>query len=392
MINREKADDSSYAVRLVDTIVRSAIERAASDIHLECHQQAMRIRFRIDGLLYDQQELPLSHAQQILSRIKILAHLNSAERRIPQDGKFCFHHNGIDIDLRVSSFPSLYGEKIVIRILDRSHMMIALDTLGMQSHIYQQCEALIAKPHGLFLVTGPTGSGKTTTLYAALSVLNTTEKNIITLEDPIEYNLSNVTQGQVYPDVGFTFAQGIRSMLRQDPDVVMIGEVRDKETARIAIEAALTGHMVLSTLHTNDAPSTIMRLMDMGIEPFLINAALSGVLAQRLARKLCTACRFMRAPDEQEMQLMQKLNFSVPTLFDAPGCNYCFNLGYKGRVGIFELLMMSNALRALIVQQPLFDAIAKQVLVDGMQTLLEDAQYKVKQGIISLKELARVVL
>ena len=377
---------------MVDALVEKAIECAASDIHIESHQDKVRVRYRIDGVLYDQESLSIDQASQILSRVKVLARLNIAEKRVPQDGKYRLVRNGNEIDLRVSSFPSIYGEKMVIRILDRFNMMIALNTLGMQPAVYETFSDLICKQSGFVLVAGPTGSGKTTSLYAALSMLNTSEKNIITLEDPVEYNLDNVTQGQIHPDAGFTFARGLRSMLRQDPDIVMIGEVRDKETARSAIEAALTGHMVLSTVHTNDAPSTIMRLMDMGIEPFLLNAALSGVVSQRLARKICTACRVMRKPNDQEKKLLKKLELSMQTICDAQGCDNCFNLGYKGRVGIFELLRMTNDLRALIVQHPVFDGIFNQALADGMQPLLEDAKCKVQQGIISLQELARVVL
>ncbi len=384
--------DELSVVKIVDNVVFSAINRSASDIHLESTQDKLRIRFRIDGLLYDQSNFPLSQAAQILSRIKILAHLNIAEKRIPQDGKFSVVHNSHAIDLRVSSFPSVYGEKLVIRILDRSHMVIALKTLGMQQSLYEKFSALIQKQNGFLLVTGPTGSGKTTTLYAALLLLNSPEKNIITLEDPVEYNLINVTQGQIKPDAGFTFAKGIRSMLRQDPDIVMIGEVRDKETARSAIEAALTGHMVLSTVHTNDAPSTIMRLMDMGIEPFLLNAALTGVLSQRLARKLCNACKFFRKPADQEQVILKKIKLDLETISDARGCDACFKVGYKGRIGIYELLEMSHALRALIVQQPVFEAIFAQAEKEGYKPLLEDAKDKVKQGIISLQELVRVIL
>lgn len=382
----------SSVIQRVDTIVTQAIVCAASDIHFETLVDRLRIRYRIDGVLYDQEPIDISLSLQVLSRIKILAKLDIAEKRIPQDGKFSITLDNRVIDLRVSTFPSLYGEKIVIRILDHSHAMIALEKLGMPNHLYQAMNDLIKKHDGFLLVAGPTGSGKTTTLYAALSAINTPEKNIITLEDPVEYNIVGITQGQIHQAAGFTFARGIRSMLRQDPDVVMIGEIRDTETARTAIEAALTGHMVLSTVHTNCAPGVIMRLMDMGIEPFLINAAISGVVAQRLARMVCTMCRYVRKPTEQEHILLKKIGLPLKTVIEGRGCDYCFNLGYKGRIGIFQVLIMSNALRALVVQHPSFTAIEQQALAEGMQLLLDDAKQKVQEGIISLHEMARILL
>jgi type II secretory ATPase GspE/PulE/Tfp pilus assembly ATPase PilB-like protein len=379
-------------INLVDALVNRAIDCHASDIHLESQPDKLRVRYRIDGLLYDQESLSALLALQILSRIKILGHLDISQKRIPQDGKFRLQYDGRAIDLRVSSFPSIYGEKIVIRILDHRQNVINLDDLGMSSSIHNQFNELINKQNGFLLVAGPTGSGKTTTLYAALSGINNPEKNIITLEDPVEYHIEGVTQGQIHPPAGFTFARGIRSMLRQDPDVVMIGEVRDTETARIAIEAALTGHLVLSTVHTNSAPAVIMRLMDMGIEPFLINAANSGILAQRLARKLCTLCRVLRRPTDQEQIILERIDLPVQSLYESTGCDNCFNLGYKGRIGIFELLIMSDQLRTLIVQHPSFEAISKQAMYDGLQPMLEDAKLKVKEGAISLAELARILL
>jgi type II secretory ATPase GspE/PulE/Tfp pilus assembly ATPase PilB-like protein len=382
----------SSIINHVDDIVIHAIERSASDIHLESHADILRVRYRIDGVLYDQEPIPKALLLQVLSRIKILGRLDIAEKRIPQDGKFTMSIAGRDIDLRVSSFPSLYGEKIVIRILDHSHAMISLDNIGMHKDMFQTLYELIAKQNGFLLVAGPTGSGKTTTLYAALSAINTPEKHIITLEDPVEYNIAGITQGQIHPPAGFTFARGIRAMLRQDPDVVMIGEIRDKETARIAIEASLTGHLVLSTVHTNSAPGVVMRLMDMGIEPYLINASISGIVAQRLARKLCTMCRFARKTTEAEKALLKKINFSLETVYESEGCEGCFTLGYKGRIGIFQFLKMSNQLRSLIVQQPSFEAIEKQAFINGMELLLDDAKIKVKEGAISLQEMVRVVL
>lgn len=381
----------SNVVLLVDVLLKDAIEAGASDIHIESIALGLRVRYRIDGVLYDQTPLSEGFVLQIVSRIKILAHINIAEKRIPQDGKFRLKLATKDIDMRVSSFPSLYGEKIVIRILDRSRQTIDLEKIGFAPAIFEQFQSLMGRSNGFFLVTGPTGSGKTTTLYAALAGLNDSTKHIITLEDPVEYNLDGITQGQIHTDAGFTFERGIRALLRQDPDIAMIGEIRDKQTARIAIEAALTGHLVLSTLHTNDAPSALMRLMDMGIEPFLINASVTGILAQRLVRKICTYCKIKTEATPQEQAIIHKYGFNIPHLYKGTGCKECFNLGFKGRIGIFELLVVSNNVRSLIVQQPIFEDIYAQAIKDGMQTLLQDGIQKVSAGTISLQELIRVV-
>jgi type II secretory ATPase GspE/PulE/Tfp pilus assembly ATPase PilB-like protein len=378
-------------IRMVDTLLAHAITQAASDIHLEPTAHHLRVRLRIDGILYDHEPVNQTVMQQMSARLKVLAQINIAEKRVPQDGKFRVISNGHEIDLRVSTFPTLYGEKIVVRILDRADHTMTLDRLGFDAVIADAIKSLIAKASGFFLVSGPTGSGKTTTLYAALSHINSPDKNIITLEDPVEYCVPGITQGQIHPEAGFTFEKGMRSLLRQDPDIVMVGEIRDKQTARIAIEAALTGHLVFSTVHTNDAPSVVMRLMDMGIEPFLINAAITGVLAQRLARKICSGCKVERAPTEQERALLKKYGLHLETLFIGTGCNDCLGLGYKGRIGVFELLIMTNSLRSLIVQYPSFEDLNKQARIDGLHTLLHDGLTKVQQGMISLAELARVV-
>jgi len=384
--------EDAPVIKLVDTLISKAIHERASDIHLEPTHEGLRVRYRIDGVLYDKSVVPATTMPQVLSRLKVLAHIDIAERRVPQDGKFRMQMNDHSIDLRVSTFPALYGEKIVIRILDRSKNTIHVETLGFQPTMLQQFKDLIGRSNGFVLVTGPTGSGKTTTLYAALAQLNSAEKNIVTLEDPVEYNLDGITQGQIHPEAGFTFERGIRALLRQDPDVAMIGEIRDRQTAQIGIEAALTGHLVFSTLHTNDAPSAIMRLMDMGIEPFLINAAVTGVLAQRLARKICGDCREATEPTQEEARLMNLLGVNSPVLYYGRGCAACHNLGYKGRTGVYELLPMTSSLRALIVQQPVFDDIHAQAKRDGMQTLLQDGMHKVQQGIITLQELMRAVV
>jgi len=388
----EKSKDDSV-IKQVDLIIQEAIERSASDIHIESINDGARIRYRLDGTLYDQKFIPILRISKIISRIKVLSNIDIAEKRIPQDGKFRVQKsNGISIDLRVSTFPSIYGEKVVIRILDRSQNMIKLNALGLSKKMLKQFIELIKKPSGFFLVTGPTGSGKTTTLYSALSMLNGPEKNIITLEDPVEYNLDGITQGQIHPDAGFTFQKGIRAILRQDPDIAMVGEIRDKETAQIAIEASLTGHLVFSTLHTNDSLGAIMRLMDMGIEPFLINASLTGVLAQRLVRKICSYCRVHLPPNKEEQKMLDKFGIKIDKLAKGTGCTECFGLGSKGRTGIFELLTMSSGLRAKIVNYPKFDDIKAQARHEGMQQLLSDGIAKLSDGIISLKELMCTVV
>jgi len=377
----------------VDSLLNDAIKKGASDIHLEPTAQHLRIRFRVDGLLYDQNPVASAMMRQVISRLKVLAQIDIAEKRIPQDGKFTLSLEDNPIDFRVSTFPSLFGEKMVVRILDRAAHAMSLDQLGFAPAMRDAIADIAQKQNGFFLVTGPTGSGKTTTLYAILSALHAPDKNIITLENPVEYNLEGITQGHINTDAGFTFAKGIRALLRQDPDILMVGEIRDRETAGVAIEAALTGHVVLSTLHTNDAPSAVMRLMDMGVEPFLINASLSGVLAQRLVRTICLKCREPIEQTETHDHLLKKLVIDEDIqLYAGRGCAWCDGLGYRGRTGIFELLLINPALRALIVSHPNFDAIYDQVRHDGMQTMLQDGILKLKAGLISLQELARVVI
>ncbi len=378
-------------IEIVDALLQTAIERGASDVHLESTKDGLRVRFRIDGILYDQEMIDLEVMHQITSRIKVLAHIDIAQKRIPQDGKFQLVIDGQSIDLRVSTFPTLLGQKVVLRILDPSVKTINIDNLGMSQQLREQFKLMITQPQGFFLVTGPTGSGKTTTLYAGLSCMNTPQKNIITLEDPIEYHISGITQGHIHPEAGFTFEKGMRSLLRQDPDVVMVGEIRDAQTAHIAIQAAMTGHLVLSTLHTNDAPSVIMRLMDMGIEPFLINASLTGVLAQRLARVLCGSCKKERSLTDHERELCGQFNKDIKVVYDATGCEKCFNLGHKGRIGLFEQLRMSDALRELMNQHPSIDSIRSQAAKEGMRSLMADGLDKVAQGIISFDELLRII-
>lgn len=390
-MNQQLSNTDAPIIQRVDALLAKAIRCKASDIHLESTDKGLRVRFRIDGVLFDQSEIDKASMEQVISRLKVMAHINIAQRRIPQDGKFVLDIDQDTIDLRVSTFPSLHGEKMVVRILDRGHNKIALGSLGMGQPTLEKFRQLLAKSNGFFLVTGPTGSGKTTTLYAALSALSSPEKNIITLEDPVEYAIAGITQGQIHPEAGFTFAKGIRAILRQDPDVLMVGEIRDKETASTAIEAALTGHVVLSTLHTNDAPSVIMRLMDMGVEPFLLNAAITGVLAQRLARKICNDCKVQEKPNDAQKKMLDTMSIELDQVYKGAGCTSCQWLGYKGRTGIFELLAMTPELRSLIVHRPIFDAIYAQAINDGMHTLVADGVHKVQQGVITLDELARVV-
>lgn len=384
-------DEESSIVNYVNQLLEQAILLGASDIHLEPQADQLRVRFRIDGMLYDRDPVDKDHMARVLSRIKVIASLDIAQRRVPQDGSFYFPINNRLVDLRVSTFPSFFGEKIVIRILDTAQAVVQLNQLGFLQEQYQQMQQLLQKASGFIIVTGPTGSGKTTTLYAALAQLNHPTKNIITLEDPVEYHVHGVTQGQINAHSGFTFARGIRSLLRQDPDIAMIGEIRDKESARIAIEASLTGHLVLSTLHTNDAPSAIIRLMDMGIESFLINASVTGVLAQRLVRTICEHCREPKKLQAADRSLMKRHNIESSNLFIGRGCSQCADIGYKGRTGIFELLVMNDPLREFIVENPKFVDIYQQALAQGMQTLKQHAARHVANGVTTLEELVRAI-
>lgn len=368
-----------------------ALVHGASDIHLEPTAAGLLVRMRVDGLLSDYAALPADCTAQVLARVKVLARLDVAEKRIPQDGKFTVLGERGAVDLRVATFPGLYGEKIVIRLLERSAQQLDLESLGFDVHTLKNFLGLIRRATGFFLVTGPTGSGKTTTLYAALSLLKSPEKNIVTLEDPIEYCIDGITQGQIVPDIGFTFDRGIRSLLRLDPDIIMVGEIRDRETAEVAVQAALTGHLVLSTLHTHDAPGAVMRLLDMGIPAFLINATLTGMLAQRLVRVLCPACRIETVPTADERDFLKKLGISLKHAYKAVGCDACYGRGYKGRIGIFELLTMTPGMRTVIGARPSIDQLTQQAISDGMVPLRRDAADKIERGITTIEELARVV-
>lgn len=380
------------AIALVDNLIVKALQARASDIHIEPTSTYLRVRMRVDGLLHESSGISPDYALQVVSRLKVLSQMDISERRIPQDGKFTFSYAKQKIDVRVATFPSIYGEKVVIRILDTCAMALALEELGFDSCLLETMQRLSLRATGFFLVTGPTGSGKTTTLHAMLAAARSSTKNIISLEDPIEYTIEGITQAQIYPAIGFTFERGIRALLRQDPDIIMVGEIRDRETAQVALQAAITGHLVLSTLHTNDAASTVIRLLDMGIEPYLLNAAVTGILSQRLVRKLCSECKYCAPLSYEESVFIQEFKVPLINSYKSAGCTACKGIGYKGRIGIFELLVMTHELRALIVQQPSFDALYKQAYAEGMKPLLFNAANKIDAGITSVAEVLRVLV
>ncbi len=384
-------DTEFSAVTFIDDILNAALAEKASDVHIESTQQGIKVRFRTDGMLHHVSEVTHADAYHVIARLKVLAYLDVSERRLAQDGKFTFLAPHASVDLRVATFPSLYGEHVVIRILDRSHDYFDVEKLGFFADMNQQFMRLITQSHGLVLVTGPTGAGKTTTLYSALNFINHQERHIVTLEEPIEYSFDGITQAQIRSDIGFTFATALRSVLRQDPDIILVGEIRDYETAEIAIQAALTGHLVLSTLHTTDAPSAIIRLIDMGVRSFLINATVTGVLAQRLVRILCTECRYeIDAPVEYQ-NLAKRYDISLPCAYDARGCATCNETGYRGRIGIFELLILTHELKELITRRPSYTQLYDAAVKGGMRTLMHDGLLKVAQGLTSITELARVL-
>jgi len=391
---REVASEAPI-VKLVNGVISQGVDDRASDLHFEPQEKDLVVRFRIDGVLHEVMTVPKRMQAGVLSRIKVMADIDIAERRIPQDGRIGLTVGGKPIDIRVASMPTVYGEKIVLRILDKSSVLLNLSDLGFSERALKRFEFSFRKPYGAILVTGPTGSGKSTTLYAALNVLNSKEKNIITVEDPVEYRLSGVNQTQINLKAGLTFASGLRAILRSDPDIVMVGEIRDKETAQISIEAALTGHLVLSTLHTNDAPGALTRLTEMGIEPFLTASAIECVLAQRLARKLCPNCKEPYQPTNEALSqngFPQEVMGQDITLYKAAGCNKCNNTGYKGRLGIYEVMMVSEAIERLTVERKSADEISRVAQAEGMLSLREDGIDKVIQGVTSMEEIARVIV
>jgi type IV pilus assembly protein PilB len=390
------ATEEAPIVKLVNSVIAQSVDDAASDIHFEPQAKELMVRFRIDGVLHEIMSIPRRMQNGVLSRLKIMAELDIAERRVPQDGRIGLMVGGRPIDMRVATLPTVYGEKIVMRLLDKSNVMLDLEDLGFAEKALKRFQKSFTKPYGAILVTGPTGSGKSTTLYAALNILNSPEKNIITVEDPVEYRLTGINQVQVNTRAGMTFAAALRSILRCDPDIVMVGEIRDRETALIAIESALTGHLVLSTLHTNDAPGALSRLTEMGIEPFLTSSAVDAVLAQRLARRLCAHCKEPYTPTRE---MLRKNDFPPEicdrddvVLYRAKGCSRCNNTGYRGRLGMYEVMIVSEAIRRLTVERKSADEIGRVAAAEGMKSLREDGIDKVLLGMTSVEEIARVII
>jgi len=391
----ERATEDAPVVKLVNMILSDAIKRKASDIHIEPYERTFRVRYRIDGVLYEVMKPPLKLKNAITSRVKIMAELDIAERRLPQDGRIKIKlGGGKDMDFRVSVLPTLFGEKIVLRLLDKSNLQLDMTKLGYEPEALVNFKEAIHKPFGMVLVTGPTGSGKTVSLYSALAELNKTSENISTAEDPVEFNFAGINQVQMHEDIGLNFAAALRSFLRQDPDIIMIGEIRDFETAEIGVKAALTGHLVLSTLHTNDAPSTINRLLNMGIEPFLVASAVNLITAQRLARRVCTACR-----EVEEVPVQALIDAGVPpdeaasyVCHKGKGCEKCNNTGYKGRVGFYQVMPMLEEIRELILNGANTAEIKRESMRLGVKTMRQSGLTKLKEGVTSFEEVLRVTM
>ena len=387
-------EDTSDApvVKLVNLMLSQAVKARASDIHIEHSQHMLKIRYRVDGILYDMLSPPKHIQSALISRIKIMAKMNIAEKRLPQDGRIEIRIADKSIDIRVSTIPVAFGERVVLRLLDKTNVLLNVSDLGMPADRLNQFNRLIRSPHGIILVTGPTGSGKTTTLYAALSTINTTDINIITIEDPIEYQLDGIGQIQVNPKIDLTFAKGLRSIVRQDPDVILVGEIRDLETAEIATQSALTGHLVFSTLHTNDSASATTRLIDMGIEPFLVTSSVSAILAQRLVRVVCKDCKEAYSPDVESLQSIGITPEMAEgkVIYRGRGCPSCLDTGYRGRTGIFELMVLDEPVRNLILKTSDANAIKQKAVEQGMLTLRQDGAQKVLNGITTIEEVFRV--
>ena len=387
----DASGDDAPIVRFVNLLISQAIQDQASDIHMEPSEYDMRVRYRIDGVMHEMQRAPKNIQSGVISRLKIMSDIDISERRKPQDGRMSVSHGGRRIDLRVATLPTVWGEKVVMRILDTSSTSLQITDLGLLPHNSEIFERSYTKPYGMILVTGPTGSGKSTTLYTTLNAVARPEINVITVEDPVEFRMAGINQVQVNPKAGLTFASALRSILRSDPDVVLIGEIRDHETAQIAIEASLTGHLVLSTLHTNDAPSAITRLIEMGIEPFLVGSALDSVVAQRLARRLCDRCRQPYDPSEHELNSLSGGQESPYQLYRPAGCTYCSNTGYRGRMAIHEVMAVSEDIERMAVSRASSSEIGRFAMSEGMLTLRQDGWMKVQMGLTSIEEILRVV-
>lgn len=386
------ASDEAPIINFVNSVLYEAVKERASDIHVEPFEDDLSIRYRVDGVLHNVHSLSKRLHSPILSRVKIMASLDIAEKRLPQDGRIRIKIAGKDIDIRVSTVPTSFGERAVLRLLDRSQVLLGLSEIGMGEDHLKTVERVTTSSHGITLVTGPTGSGKTTTLYAALTRINSADKNIITVEDPVEYQLAGISQIQVNPRIDLTFASGLRSILRQDPNVIMVGEIRDLETAEIAIQASLTGHLVFSTLHTNDAAGAVTRLIDMGVEPFLVASSVNAILAQRLVRMICTHCREQYEPLSEELEEVgiEARDLGNGGLWRGAGCAQCLGTGYLGRTGIYELLMVTEKIKATVLRNPDSGSITKAALSEGMRTLRQDGARKVKAGKTTIEEVLRV--
>jgi type IV pilus assembly protein PilB len=390
----EAAVEDAPIVKLVNAIMTQAVADRASDVHIEPTEKDVRVRFRVDGVLHEVMHSPKNIQNGLISRLKVMADLNIAEKRVPQDGRMSMRVSGKQLDLRLATLPTVYGEKVVIRILDKSNALLQLSDLGFQEEAFRRFERSFRKPYGAILVTGPTGSGKSTTLYATLNIVNSPDRNIITVEDPVEYRLPGVNQIQVNPKAGLTFASALRSILRADPDIILIGEIRDRETAMIAVESALTGHLVLSSLHTNDAPSAITRLTEMEVETFLVASAVDCVVAQRLARRLCDKCKEPYVPDPQELReagFTEEQMGQIHHLYRAVGCEACSRTGYRGRFGLYEVMPMTEEIERLTVERASSEAIRAVALEQGMIDLRADGLMKAMRGLTSIEEIARVV-
>ena len=389
----ERMAREATVIKFVNLVLRQAVQERASDVHVEPFEKEMRVRYRIDGVMREVSSPPKRLQAAVISRLKIMASLDIAERRLPQDGRIKTKIAGREVDIRISTIPTLYGESVVLRLLDRSAMNYSMDSIGMLPDMMEQMERIIKIPHGMILVTGPTGSGKTTTLYSALQRAYSPEKKIITIEDPVEYQFDGINQIHVHPKIGLTFAAGLRHILRHDPDIIMVGEIRDLETAEIAVHSALTGHLVFSTLHTNDAAGAVTRLLEMGIEPYLVTSSVEALIAQRLVRTICPNCKEIfkgASTNLAKMGRNGRVGPELQTVYHGRGCDQCKNSGYKGRTAIYEMLLVDDAIRALVLEHAPATAIAETACQHGMRTLREDGWIKVSQGLTTIDEVVRV--